>query len=139
MCEVPMYPRSSLGYRGISLMEKCPTLGPYNRPVLRALWWSFGGKGGASYEPGVYVGFPNAPSPPPPHTPTHPADTDYSLVTIASSEMVSIVVLCRHVRSHQIQHHPHQVGHGTQRLARCVGQHIGLDVQRAVMALVVRQ
>ena len=27
-------------YRGTSLIRNCPPLGPYSRPVPRALWWS---------------------------------------------------------------------------------------------------
>ena len=32
-----------LGYRVTSLTRNCSTLGPYSRPVPRALWWSQGG------------------------------------------------------------------------------------------------
>ena len=34
--EVPSSPR----YRGTSLIRNCFPLGPYGRPVPRALWWS---------------------------------------------------------------------------------------------------
>ena len=29
-------------YRGTSLMKKRHTIGPYNRPLPRVLWWSWG-------------------------------------------------------------------------------------------------
>jgi len=30
-------------YRGTSLVRNNPTLGPYRKPMSRALWWSYGG------------------------------------------------------------------------------------------------
>ena len=41
-------------YRGTSLIRKHPTLGPYSRPMPRALWWALGG-GAVSYERGTPV------------------------------------------------------------------------------------
>ena len=32
--------RKFRGYRGTSLTRNRPTLGPYSRPMPRALWWS---------------------------------------------------------------------------------------------------
>ena len=40
---VPALNRCSLRCRGTSLIRNNPTLGPYSRPVPRALWWSWGG------------------------------------------------------------------------------------------------
>ena len=35
-------PACRLQYRGTSLIRNCPSLGPYGRPLPRALWWSCG-------------------------------------------------------------------------------------------------
>ena len=40
-------------YMGTSLMKESAPLGPYSRPMLKALWWSWGGA--FSYEPGTHV------------------------------------------------------------------------------------
>ena len=38
---VKLYPRVvRQAYKGTSLMRKRPTLGPYIRPMARAVWWS---------------------------------------------------------------------------------------------------
>ena len=49
------YEPNSTPYRGTSLIKNCPLLGPYSRPVPRALWWSWGGVA-ISYESGTPAG-----------------------------------------------------------------------------------
>jgi len=46
----------AIQYRGTSLIEKRPPLGPYRRPMPRVLWWSYGGGLFLMSEVPLYVG-----------------------------------------------------------------------------------
>ena len=50
-------------YRDTSPMKNCSPLGPYSRPVPRALWWFWGAGGALSYERGSPVRVPSSPQP----------------------------------------------------------------------------